>query len=415
MEPLPALLLYGLLIVAVSLAGGAVPTLIRITHRRLQISTSLVAGFLLAVAVLHLLPHAMYGITPIAAGGWALGGVLAMFLLQRFAPFHHHEAAEDCADDASAEASDPGPPHVDPPSHPDDAGAHHPAHNHAHGQKLNWPGVALGLTLHSLLGGVALGAAVSEEAMAWAPGVVVFLAILLHKPLDALTLVGVMRGDGLSKKAQITANALFSLAVPIGAGAFYFGVAGSGVAHSPGVSAGLAFSAGLFLCVALSDLLPEVHFHSHDRVPLTLALLVGVGLAGAISVVEHQTHHAHDHGSHAGHTQGDTGHEDHGHAAHGEEGHEDHGHAAHGEEGHEDHGHGPDGHGDHEHGGSGTDPHAGHDHTALPEQDPAHADHDHADHDHDHAGHDHSEHEHADHDHADHDHSEHDHAGHDHP
>ncbi len=32
---------------------------------------------------------------------------------------------------------------------------------------------------------------------------------------------------------------------------------------------GLAFSAGVFLCIALSDLLPEMEFHSHHRVPLS--------------------------------------------------------------------------------------------------------------------------------------------------
>ncbi|MEM6750411.1 MAG: ZIP family metal transporter [Planctomycetota bacterium] len=309
MSPETALLIYGVLIVAASLGGGAIPTLLKITHRRLQLSLSLVAGFLLAVAVLHLLPHATHGISAIAAGGWALGGVLAMFLLQRFAPYHHHEAAEEPADRLEAN-TDAG----------DEIG-HEPLH---HAAKLNWPGVALGLTLHSLLGGVALGAAVSGDPVSSMPGGVVFLAILLHKPLDALTLVGVMRTDGLNKNAQVAANAAFSLAVPIGAAAFYFGVAGAGAAHAPAVSAGLAFSAGLFLCVALSDLLPEVHFHRHDRVPLTVALLVGVALAAGIAVGEHRLLHAgqdhvgQDHAGqdHAGHNQDEHAPPVHDHSGH---------------------------------------------------------------------------------------------------
>jgi zinc and cadmium transporter len=40
----------------------------------------------------------------------------------------------------------------------------------------------------------------------------------------------------------------------------------------------LAFSAGTFLCIALSDLLPELQFHSHDRLKLSVALLAGVVL-----------------------------------------------------------------------------------------------------------------------------------------
>ena len=37
---------------------------------------------------------------------------------------------------------------------------------------------------------------------------------------------------------------------------------------------------------ALSDLLPEVHFHSHDRIVLTLAFLQGIGIAYAIGALE---------------------------------------------------------------------------------------------------------------------------------
>jgi zinc and cadmium transporter len=36
---------------------------------------------------------------------------------------------------------------------------------------------------------------------------------------------------------------------------------------------------GAFICIALGDLLPEVQFHSHDRVRLTLLFLLGIGLA----------------------------------------------------------------------------------------------------------------------------------------
>ena len=50
--------------------------------------------------------------------------------------------------------------------------------------------------------------------------------------------------------------------------------------------AALAFSAGVFLCISLSDLLPEVQFHSHDMWMLSGALLTGVGLAGLIGFAE---------------------------------------------------------------------------------------------------------------------------------
>ncbi|MEZ6076403.1 MAG: hypothetical protein R3C56_12310 [Pirellulaceae bacterium] len=57
---------------------------------------------------------------------------------------------------------------------------------------------------------------------------------------------------------------------------------------------GLAFSAGVFLCISLSDLLPEMEFHLHSRFQLTAALLLGIMAAVAIgSLVEGE--HAHDH------------------------------------------------------------------------------------------------------------------------
>ena len=46
----------------------------------------------------------------------------------------------------------------------------------------------------------------------------------------------------------------------------------------------MAFSAGIFLCISLGDLLPEVHFHSHDRLQLSGMLLLGVLLALLIEV-----------------------------------------------------------------------------------------------------------------------------------
>ena len=43
---------------------------------------------------------------------------------------------------------------------------------------------------------------------------------------------------------------------------------------------------GTFLCIALSDLLPELQFHSHDRLKLSVALLVGFALMAATSAIE---------------------------------------------------------------------------------------------------------------------------------
>ena len=61
---------------------------------------------------------------------------------------------------------------------------------------------------------------------------------------------------------------------PLGAAAFFFGLQQFGSSHDVILAAALAFSAGVFLCISLSDLLPEVQFHSHDRLKLSFGLLV---------------------------------------------------------------------------------------------------------------------------------------------
>jgi zinc and cadmium transporter len=147
-------------------------------------------------------------------------------------------------------------------------------------------GLALGLAVHTLIDGVALGAIMHAGShTSGLIGIGVFLAILLHKPLDAMSIVTVMQAGGWSRGARTITNLVFALMCPLGAMLFYFGV---GVADGGDhlVAVALAFSAGAFICIALSDLLPEVHFHSHDRGKLTLAFLLGIAVAYAIGSVE---------------------------------------------------------------------------------------------------------------------------------
>ena len=85
-------------------------------------------------------------------------------------------------------------------------------------------------------------------------------------------------------------NGLFALAIPVGRGA---GVRGPGQrTPSSGmlVAYALAFSAGTFLCISLSDLLPELQFHDHDRVKLSAALLLGLALAIGVGKLESLVH-----------------------------------------------------------------------------------------------------------------------------
>jgi zinc and cadmium transporter len=59
------------------------------------------------------------------------------------------------------------------------------------------------------------------------------------------------------------------------------------------VACALAFSAGTFLCISLSDLLPELQFHQHDRVKLSAALLLGLAVAHGAAWLETAAGHTH--------------------------------------------------------------------------------------------------------------------------
>ena len=171
-----------------------------------------------------------------------------------------------------------------------------------HTHDLSWSGAALGLALHSVLNGVALAAAVGhggdDSRLA---GLGTFLVIFLHKPFDAMTIGMLMAHGGWSLAWRHTVNALFSLAIPVGVLLFYFGLMSE--AGDPNaairqlwVAYALAFSAGTFLCISLSDLLPELQFHHHDRVKLSAALLLGLSVAWAAGWMEAAAHSAHVHG-----------------------------------------------------------------------------------------------------------------------
>jgi zinc and cadmium transporter len=278
-------------VAAASLAGGALPVLLKITHRRMQLVMSFVAGLMLGVALLHLLPHSLSEQGSIdRTAVWTLGGLLTMFLLIRVFHVHAHEHG-----DVSDLVADQHQPHDGPCEH------HHEHHEHRPGQHpFSWLGLALGLALHTLIDGVALGAAVAAEAHHQQHvglfGLATFLAVALHKPLDALSITSLMAAGGWSRQAILMANGCFALMCPLGVVASVWGLTGLFGDSHVALGCALAFAAGVFLCIALADLLPEVAFHAHDRFWLTFALFGGIALAWGIGFMEPEhAHEPHDH------------------------------------------------------------------------------------------------------------------------
>ncbi len=290
---LSALSLDCALIVGVSLLGGMLPLTTVLNHTRLQVYLSFSAGSMLGAAFFHMLPEAARMGTPHTLR-WTALGLLALFFLERFFSFHHHEpqgltaAAEHseprtgvktCADHdeahlVDAHNDDHASPHAEPPL-----------------SALSWGTAAFGLAIHSLVGGVALASAITadfaEGRGVGATGWGVFLATVVHKPADALTIVTLMLSSGVSRRLAHLVNAGFALMIPLGVALFTIGLGQlSPVAASGWTAVALAFSAGTFLCIALSDLLPELQFHSHDRFKLSLALLAGFCLMAGTSAIE---------------------------------------------------------------------------------------------------------------------------------
>lgn len=299
------LIIYSAFILLASLAGGWVPLFMRLTHTRMQLATSFVAGLMLGVGLLHLLPHGWQELGSVdLTVWWLLGGFLVMFFTQRFFQFHHHEVPGENKNHSHG-SEDDGDSHAALHNH----GAHshcHAGHDHPHegavvgvkSLKLTWGGAALGLSVHTLTEGIALAASVRTDAEDhnWLLGFSTFLVIVLHKPFDAMAITTLMTTAGWSRFSRHCVNALFALAFPLGLLIFHFVVLQLGENSHTVVGAALAFAAGTFLCISSSDLLPELQFHSHDRGKLSAALILGLLLAMLIGVFE-KTGHDHKHHS----------------------------------------------------------------------------------------------------------------------
>ncbi|MBI4326742.1 MAG: heavy metal translocating P-type ATPase [Chloroflexi bacterium] len=267
--------LLGLAFVVGGMALGVTKFISPIIAALFHVSGSLLVVFnsfrlMLGLSLLGLLPHAMGEVHSVhRAMGWLLSGFLVMFFLQRFLPFHHHDVAK-------------GSP-VEPCGH-----THSLAERSAH--TLSWVGVAVGLSLHSVFDGLALAAAVASGAHGHgeALGLGTALAVILHKPFGALAIITLMAASGTTHSSRHLVNLAFALVTPLGALLFYLGAGPWAQTHPAWLGGAMAFCAGTFLCIACADLLPELQFHKHDRIKLSLALLAGLSAAALMTRFGHE-------------------------------------------------------------------------------------------------------------------------------
>ena len=224
--------LYLPAVIFISLVGSFLPLMRELSQRALALLLSFSAGVLLGAVFFHMLPEIgeMLGENL----GWPiLAGFLLIFVMERFV-FVHACEERDC--------------------------------------DIHQMGIPafMGISLHSLLDGLALGAGLMLPQL----GPVVLLAVIIHKMPDSISITSILLSAGWSRRKVAMLSLLFSLTTPVGALRAYFFFR----ARSPeNVAIAIGISAGTFLAIATADILPQVH-RIEERNPLTLAFLV-LGLA----------------------------------------------------------------------------------------------------------------------------------------
>ncbi len=187
------------------------------------------AGFMLAVAIVEVLPEA-FARSGGAAPALVLAGYLGVHLTQHTVTPHFHFGEET-----------------------------HAVHRSA------GPSALVGLLLHTFFDGVAIASAFLVRP---ALGVMVFIAILLHKLPEGVTISSLMLADGRTGGQAVGAGAVLGVATL--AGVVLTDQLGFLVQH------GLALSGGVTIYVAASNLVPE--FQGKRGWKLPAAFFAGAGV-----------------------------------------------------------------------------------------------------------------------------------------
>jgi zinc and cadmium transporter len=226
-------LLFSLAAAGANVAGGLIITVKRNWERRLLDAVlALGAGFMLAAAVLEMIPASME-----AHSQWIplliLGGYLLVQASEHTFSPHFHFGEE----------------------------THHDV---MLGSKVGISAL-VGLMVHTFFDGVSIG---SGFAVSTSLGLLVFLAVILHKMPEGFTMASIVLASGGNRRTALFATVLIGVTTVLGALL-------AGVLSQDAARFALAVSAGVTIYVAASDLVPEVNA-SHG---INSSLLVFAGVA----------------------------------------------------------------------------------------------------------------------------------------
>jgi zinc and cadmium transporter len=232
--------LYLIVIAAGSLFGGLLPLVGNWSRHSLLVPVAFSGGILLGAAFFDMIPESV----TLLGGhlGWPLlGGFLLIFVLERFVLVHPY------------------------PEHPE-------GHGHFHHLHLGLTAY-IGLSFHSLLDGLALSSTYNLPQL----GGVVLLAVLFHKIPDAFALTSLLLLGRWERRPIVWWMTLFALSTPLGAIVTWGVLARAN--NNMIIGAAIAVSAGTFLAVATSDILPQIRRENTARLVPLIALFVGLAVS----------------------------------------------------------------------------------------------------------------------------------------
>jgi len=229
---------------AISLAGGSlIFTTKKRRERAILIAMPFGAGALLAAAFFDLLPEAFELGEPRSLLLWTLVGFIAFFLLERLAGWFHH----------------------------------HHEHDVSHSKNASQRGlIVFGDLMHNAIDGVAIGAAFLVNPPL---GVITTIAVSAHEIPKELGTFALLLSRGWRDRTVLLANVATAVATIIAAVTVY--LLGSDE-HLP-VDVLLSLTAGFFLYVAASDIIPDIHEQPRRTGTLqALTLVAGIILVGVV-------------------------------------------------------------------------------------------------------------------------------------
>jgi zinc and cadmium transporter len=231
MSPITLSIVLGLTAALANVAGGAVVSQRRWGQQYLKYFVALGAGFMLATAIVEMVPESIE-LRGRSGGFLVLLGYLIVHLFEHTISPHFHFGEE---------------------THAAEFVQQHKSYS-----------VLIGLIIHTFFDGIAIASGFLVSS--WL-GWIIFLAVFVHKLPEGFTVASVMLASGRSRKFAGASSIMLGTATLIGVLTMTF--------TRGAVSVGLPLSAGVTIYVAASDLMPEVN----KEPGVKMAILVFLGVA----------------------------------------------------------------------------------------------------------------------------------------